>query len=107
MIARLWTISTLGYAWLWAAIAIAVSQAMSAILMPRSWEFFWLIPVDWASPLAMARVIGTAWIALWGQRPFEALTLTVFLLLLAFTLVWVVARLGAAGHHAIITRRAV
>lgn len=106
MISRLWTVTALGYAWLVAVLAIAVSQGLSAALMPRAWEFFWLVPVDSASPLAMAHVVGSAWLGLWRQRPFEAFSVTVLLLLLAYSVLWLVARLWAVGHRANIAKSA-
>ena len=107
MIVRLSSVRALLYAWLAALALIVVAQLMSAALMPRGWRFFWLIPVEGTSPLALARVLGSMWLGLWNQRPFEAFSLTIMLLVLAFTVAWLLIRLWLAGQQVIIARRAV
>jgi hypothetical protein len=103
----IWAFTTLLRVWLGALGLILLSQILSALFLPRSWEFFWLLPMSGTGPMAVFHAVIAVWLGLWRQRPFEAFSITIVLLLLALTAAWFVAWLWRAGHHAIVTHRAV
>jgi hypothetical protein len=103
----IWSFTTLLRAWLGALGLVVLSQILSALIVPRSWEFFWLLPMSGTGRIAVSHAAISVWLGLWRQRPFEAFSVSIVLLLLTFTAAWIVVWLWRAGHHTIITRRAV
>lgn len=104
---RFWSPATLFAAWVGALALVLLSQLLSALVMPRAWEFFWLLPVDdWRLASAVG-FVGRLWLGVWRERPFEAFSLTVVALLLAFTLGWLTGQVVRLGWHVAVGRRAV
>lgn len=102
----IWSSRTLLWAWLVALGLVALSQTLSALLFPRSWDFAVAV---WTNGSGITESLGVArrvWLELWRQRPFDAVAVAALMAVLAFTAVWAPVRLWhALRNRGIIVER--
>jgi hypothetical protein len=84
--------------WCVAIALVIASQAVSAAVYPRSWDFALGLSVEGSGPWAVLRNAVSLWSGLWQQRPLEALSITIVFLALLFTMAWLAFALIRSGN---------